>query len=720
MKVTPTAILLWSCAAATTISVGSSTNLVAEDHDGAGQLLEVFVGLQTRMDHDEMHRIHASYLSSPNDQERERLDTDKQVMLYKAKAHIQPCLESFRYSIEDHNNNNGDGTEGGRLQLIPYSKDGSRFHLTGSAKDFAMFLEKRDSTDNKGTVDGKGPFDVSADSYRFPESLAECIGFVGTFHRRRNIDKYRNHDGNQDDTATKNGNIMLASTPLPSTVTGTCVTPNSFFDQFIEKFGPSRAANATTIRNIYGVPPVGGKCYHPRVSAVFEANSHISVDDLTCYSQYNDLPADPMVQFMHLNEQNTESIYPYDGHCGYDNQCICPPSGNYKVPNTGGTGQFDCVEGNLDVQMLLAMSGASEIMSFSYFADGLYGYELMMKQLVQLGEHNRIPAVLSISYDTCEPDPGSELAKNMIEFCNTVGQFSLEHHTTFFVSSGDCGAGNLGSTGTCGTYCPLVLASCPFVTTVGGTFGTVPGEEVLSVGSKAQGLNIVSGGGFSKIFTSQNNFNLTYQEVQVQTWRNRHAASNSMGGYEYEDKKVGAAYPDVSALSANILQIVGNFPNEVAGTSASAPIFAGIVNLCASQLPEGQAGFGWINPTLYKNQDIFFDIKRGNNQYSGDVESQYYCYEGCEGNKTGCTDPNTSKPFYGFEATKGWDPASGLGTLGTTDPTDPKKGFRGLCDALLKPITGKSFKFAKLDCKSKKKSKAKKTKKPDKVAEVKR
>ena len=87
-----------------------------------------------------------------------------------------------------------------------------------------------------------------------------------------------------------------------------------------------------------------------------------------------------MVQFIHLNEQIIEIIYPYDGHCGYDNRCICPASGNYKVPNTGGTGQFDCVEGNLDFQMLLPMSVASGIMSFSYFADGWYGYELMIKR----------------------------------------------------------------------------------------------------------------------------------------------------------------------------------------------------------------------------------------------------------------------------------------------------------------------------------------------------
>tara|TARA_B110001452_G_C14840939_1_gene293714 strand:- start:16 stop:222 length:207 start_codon:yes stop_codon:yes gene_type:complete len=47
------------------------------------------------------------------------------------------------------------------------------------------------------------------------------------------------------------------------------------------------------------------------------------------------------------------------------------------------------------------------------------------------------------------------------------------------------------------------------------------------------------------------------------------------------------------------------------------------------------------------------------------------------------------------------DPASGLGTLGTTDPDDPNKGFQGLCQILL----DEPFDFDKINCKSSKKSK---------------
>lgn len=41
-----------------------------------------------------------------------------------------------------------------------------------------------------------------------------------------------------------------------------------------------------------------------------------------------------------------------------------------------------------------------------------------------------------------------------------------------------------------------------------------------------------------------------------------------------------------------------------------------------------------------------------------------------------------------------WRHYCGLGTIGTTDPNDPNKGFRGLCKVLL----GKPFDFEKIQC----------------------
>lgn len=203
------------------------------------------------------------------------------------------------------------------------------------------------------------------------------------------------------------------------------------------------------------------------------------------------------------------------------------------------------------------------------------------------------------------------------------------------------------------------------VTAVGGSFGTIAGKEKLSDGNfKVQGDNIISGGGFSTIFTTENNFTFTYQQSHVSKWLKRKEAKNSIKGYELTNGALGAAYPDVSALSANILGIQNSLPSSSAGTSASAPIFAGIVNLCASQLPGHVPGFGLINHILYKAEELFFDIEGGNNQYGGTYTDRYYCNPVCNITVGTCTNkgtyqqececPNPSGTFYGFEATKGW------------------------------------------------------------------
>jgi hypothetical protein len=45
--------------------------------------------------------------------------------------------------IDDYNKSNNDG---GGLELILFSKDGSRFYLAGSMEDFALYLKKDGDT----------------------------------------------------------------------------------------------------------------------------------------------------------------------------------------------------------------------------------------------------------------------------------------------------------------------------------------------------------------------------------------------------------------------------------------------------------------------------------------------------------------------------------------------------------------------------------------------
>jgi len=103
----------------------------------------------------------------------------------------------------------------------------------------------------------------------------------------------------------------------------------------------------------------------------------------------------------------------------------------------------------------------------------------------------------------------------------------------------------------------------------------------------------------------------------------------------------GRGTPDVSALGEGYQVIMHGTAESVGGTSASAPMFAGLISLLnEARSAKGMPAMGYLNPWLYKHPDAFTDITRGDN------------YRG-------------RGPFvepYGFNTTVGWDPVTGLGT----------------------------------------------------------
>ena len=105
----------------------------------------------------------------------------------------------------------------------------------------------------------------------------------------------------------------------------------------------------------------------------------------------------------------------------------------------------------------------------------------------------------------------------------------------------------------------------------------------------------------------------------------------------------GRAYPDISIAGLNYLTIIDKRFGGMSGTSASAPVVAGIVsNINAARMAVGKGSVGWLNPALYTHAASFVnDIVTGNNK---------------------CTATAPCCP-QGFYATKGWDPATGLGSI---------------------------------------------------------
>jgi subtilase family serine protease len=92
---------------------------------------------------------------------------------------------------------------------------------------------------------------------------------------------------------------------------------------------------------------------------------------------------------------------------------------------------------------------------------------------------------------------------------------------------------------------------------------------------------------------------------------------------------------------------------SVDGTSASSPVFAGMLSLVNSQRVEaGKSTLGWVNPLLYKYYASFTnDITEGDKNACSGLE-----YSSVSGYYHTCCQE-------GFYPTTGWDPITGLGSI---------------------------------------------------------
>uniref|UniRef100_A0A7S2SCS1 subtilisin n=1 Tax=Mucochytrium quahogii TaxID=96639 RepID=A0A7S2SCS1_9STRA len=283
-----------------------------------------------------------------------------------------------------------------------------------------------------------------------------------------------------------------------------------------------------------------------------------------------------------------------------------------------------CLEPNLDLEYLTALSNENTV--YETFAD----YADMVQRIVGFDSKTK---VLSISYSS---DETLSAKTNMIHICNEFKNL-VSSGVTVFVASGDQGATN----GNTGIYTPAFPATCPFVTAVGATNGFQAKTEVVASSGDVNGV-ITSGGGFSMIFTDSTQF--SYQSAAVKNY-----LQNDVGGSASGYNASGRAYPDISAAGVNYQVVSGGKLLLLSGTSASAPVLAAITANVVRK--NGGKGFGNINSLLYKGltQQKFFDVVEGNNLCSSSF----------------CQPWQPTGQNVGFRAAAGWDPASGVGTLGT-------------------------------------------------------
>ncbi|CAE6473904.1 unnamed protein product [Rhizoctonia solani] len=283
------------------------------------------------------------------------------------------------------------------------------------------------------------------------------------------------------------------------------------------------------------------------------------------------------------------------------------------------------VEANLDVQYAGAISNPIPLTFYSTAGSPPYQpdsntptntNEPYLEWVNYMLNKTTLPLTISTSYGDDEQTVPLDYATRV---CNSFAQLGVRGASVLF-SSGDGGVGS----GTCKTndgtnrtrFQPIFPASCPYVTAVGGTYKIAPEVGVS-----------FSQGGFSDYFPRP-----SYQTSAVSTFLGSLGTTYS-GLYN----TTGRGFPDVAAQGRSFQIVQKGSTTSVAGTSASAPAFAGVIALLNDyRLSQGKSPLGFLNPWLYSSAtSALNDIISGSNP-------------GCGTN--------------GFTARAGWDPVTGLGT----------------------------------------------------------
>ncbi|KAF7290075.1 Tripeptidyl peptidase A [Mycena chlorophos] len=236
------------------------------------------------------------------------------------------------------------------------------------------------------------------------------------------------------------------------------------------------------------------------------------------------------------------------------------------------------------------------------------------------------PTVITTSYGDDEQTVPRDYADAV---CQGFAKLGARGISVLF-STGDSGLGsfdiedciaNTGDNAT--TFLPDFPATCPYVTTV----GMVDGVSVATMSA-----SIGSGAGFSNYYSRP-----AYQNAVVSAYLSGPANARETAQQKSMYNASGRAYPDlVSIGGAPFFDYYYSVWDIGGGTSVSVPTASSIIALLNDwRIKHGKPTMGFLNPFLYGVGS------------AGMVDMTAGWVEGCE------------QP--GFNATTGWDPATGLG-----------------------------------------------------------
>jgi len=295
------------------------------------------------------------------------------------------------------------------------------------------------------------------------------------------------------------------------------------------------------------------------------------------------------------------------------------------VDGVKNSGQSDGETG-LDITVAGAVAQGAEIAV--YFTGGEPQSILhALQQMIHPDKGAPEPSIISISYGWGPDDQNDEsFSDQEYEQMSQLFQDAASLSVTVLVSSGDSGAYVYPSQTQAQTSYP---ASDPWVTACGGTtIGNVNGNTFTEyvwndTGKAGHGA---TGGGVSARFDPP-------------SYQSKAGVPKRLGS-----NKAGRGVPDLAgnaSENSGYLQVIdGETPQAVGGTSAVAPLYAGLIARINANLGS-QAGF--LNPVLYAAKNVFHSI-------------------------SGPPGPanNSFGKVTGYPATAGWNPCTGLGSVNGT------------------------------------------------------
>jgi subtilase family serine protease len=309
----------------------------------------------------------------------------------------------------------------------------------------------------------------------------------------------------------------------------------------------------------------------------------------------------------------------------------------------------DIAEANVDLQWAGAVARN---------ADLVYVYSQDVMTAVRYAISQNLAPVISMSYAGCE----QLMAGGSPSALRLLAQQANAQGITWIASSGDNGAAGCDAVGSPAATNGLTVnlpASLPKVTAVGGTqfddtavlWSPTNGPDYLSAlsylperawNSSSPGNGIQASGGGASMFYAK-------------PWWQAGPGVPGDGARDVPDVAL-AASPDHDPYLIEL----GGALMLYGGSSASAPVFAGMVALLNQYLdPRGvqsQPGLGNINPTLYQlaqtTPGAFHDIAAGDNLVP------------CVASTLDCPDSaGSAHSQIGYSASPGYDMVTGLGSV---------------------------------------------------------